>query len=938
MKLAMYQIARGWISCCFTLLLSTSVSAQPFFSELSREDLGKESTVRKAQARGIAVGDYNRDGWPDLFLSVPSNPLVFPEITLEDTVIARQDSVDFFDYVLLQHRGRSGGFLHRTRDIKADIPAKPKGAGPVWGDYDNDGDLDLYVNIGSSGILSEEGSTAFDDPGLDQLLRNDGDQFVDVTQEAGLNDVLPSDNAIWLDYDRDGHLDLYVGHWVPRETLEFGNSLYHNKGDGTFADVTTSVGLEIELHPPGSNQNSRGSAEGAVAGDYDNDGWPDLYLSVFRDPNRLFLNDASGAFVDATTSDISDPGEAFGAAVGDIDNDGDLDIIQLAGGSLLDLKFRSLALLNLGGAEFLDVTENIGLGSLGNLNIFGPILVDFDNDGDLDLVTASPFRLFINDGQGSFEDRTELSGIDPLLGLSLVPFDYDLDGFVDLVTGWRWAEGETIPSWRIFRNNGNENHWLRIELFGQQSNRNGIGTRLQIYTGKQQQIREILGGNGIDQEEMVAHFGLDQRDRVDSLEIRWPSGQVDVLRDIGADQKIRVFEGRTEFHEVEPTHVQAASQLQASATGLFRVEVQPALFEAGAIISHVTANLSTLGGSPLASFSDAGDGTYSVEFNLDLPAAEDILGNFRDIVVTIEQETSHGLLSTSVVHSIEVIPDDLPLADLEIFTDELAANWNMRSDVSKIDLLSGEFSLIQGKTGRLQLMETAISHTGDVALEIEFNLDPLEIWSVIIEPAEPLDPTGYKALRFALFPGDPLVSSFTGPLEFPPLMFVGINGTVVPVVVDFDHKEWQEIEILLDDFDLIGAIDFLGIEANFSGRIYLDEVRLTSANKTISAVLEEHSDVQPQSFTLAQNYPNPFNSATVIRFALNKSATVELAVYSLVGQKVATLVQGERPTGNYSINWDGRDDQRRALASGVYLYRLRAGATQEQTRKLLLLR
>jgi hypothetical protein len=139
-----------------------------------------------------------------------------------------------------------------------------------------------------------------------------------VTQEAGLIDAHATDNAVWLDYDRDGHLDLYTGNLGTTATR---NLLYRNQGDQTFVDVTQEAGLDIVMH-----DENGGSNGGMAAGDFNDDGWPDLYIGVFSDRNRLLLNDTQGGFTDVTSGEIADPGEAFGTAVGDYNNDGNLDI------------------------------------------------------------------------------------------------------------------------------------------------------------------------------------------------------------------------------------------------------------------------------------------------------------------------------------------------------------------------------------------------------------------------------------------------------------------------------------------------------------------------------------------------------------------------------------------------------------------------------------
>jgi hypothetical protein len=159
---------------------------------------------------------------------------------------------------------------------------------------------------------------------MNRLLRNDRGVFREVTLAAGLTDSLPTDNAIWLDYDRNGYIDLYTGN----QRNPKGNILYRNNGDGTFVDVTEGAGLKVTLRP------EEGSNGGMAAGDFNDDGWPDLYMGVYESANRLFLNNGQGGFTDATTREIGDVGQAYGVAIGDIDNDGDLEIFQAAGGGL----------------------------------------------------------------------------------------------------------------------------------------------------------------------------------------------------------------------------------------------------------------------------------------------------------------------------------------------------------------------------------------------------------------------------------------------------------------------------------------------------------------------------------------------------------------------------------------------------------------------------
>ena len=487
-----------------------------------------------------------------------------------------------------------------------------------------------------------------------------------------------------------------------------------------------------------------------------------------RQPNRLFLNNTQGALIDATTSEIADVGPSFGATAGDINNDGEIDIFQAVISQEVtpegdfDLgKNRSLMLLNIGEGEFLDVTEGVGLGHLYGVQTVGPALQDVDNDGDLDLILTEPFALYFNDGTGYFTENTPLSGIEE--GTTTATFgDVNLDGFLDMWLGGGSNTSVGVPG-KLYLNNGNDNHWLRVELVGTESNRSAIGARIIASSSGFQQTREIYGGLGFQQDEMVAHFGLRERTQVDELEIRWPSGQTDILTDISADQKIRVIEGRGEYYLVQPSiwEVPPPESVEYGKQIDFVAVAKPALFEPGAEIVRVTGDLSSLGGPEAVPLEDLGDGTYKLEASFVVGRTSDL----RDISVFIEQETSLG------------------------------PHW--------------------------------------------INLSR----NIVVE-------------------GDPN----------------------------------------------------------------------TAVTETFAASL-------PQSITLAQNYPNPFNGSTVIRFALPTVSEVELAIFNLTGQQVATLASGERRAGTYTLRWDGRDDDGRALASGVYLYRLRTGDGQQvETRKLLLIK
>ena len=715
----------GWNQLDAIKLVGFRAKEQEFlFDRVSDEKIFKpeEGVEVPSGLQSYTFGDYDNDGWPDLFSAVAGYP----------------------GRIFMLHNEGDGTYGYRTEELP--IQFVSSNAGRLFGDYDNDGDADLFIAYGS---------TVKDFYNRDVLLRNDKGRFTDVSLESGLKDSLVSGIAICWDYDRDGWLDLYVGHGTDNETViaEGGsstNSLYRNNGDGTFSDVTKEVGLAIDWEPGHPRE---GTLDAIISADFNDDGWPDLLVTAASGPDRLFFNNGRGGFIAATTDEVGNPGWTAGAAVGDFDNDGDLDLFQAAFGSDgkgvdTDFPERSRMMLNMGGGQFLDVTEGVGLIKVAESNIAFAQLWDIDNDADLDLVTSIPFMLFLNQGDGSFVEATTLSGISG----AYVAADYDGDGFLDT-----WSEQDS------FRNRGNDNHYLRIDLVGTESNRDGIGARVYATTGELRQTRELIGGNGWLQDELIVHFGLGKATQVDQLEIRWPSGQIDVIENIPADQEIRVVEGRGEWYPAPRTvwTAEPPSQVIYGQEVSFAAEVLPALFEPRAEITSVTADLSSLGGPESVPLKDQGDGTFRLEARFAVGGSAEL----RDVEVFIEQVTPLGPHWINLSRNIEVV-------------------------------------------------------------------------------------------------GDPN-----------------------------------------------------------------------------TAVTESYAASLPESFTLSQNYPNPFNAGTVIRFALSTAAGVDLAIFNLAGQQVATLAEDGREAGTYTISWDGRDDDGRALASGVYLYRLRTGdGGQVETRKLVLVR
>jgi enediyne biosynthesis protein E4 len=432
------------------------------------------------------------------------------------------------------------------------------GMGALSGDYDNDGDADLYITSLQENIL----------------YRNDGDtnpRFVDVAALAGVATRKWSTGAAVADYDLDGDLDLYVANYLefqreehpplaaqwkgtavfvgPRGLHAAPDVLYRNEGDGTFSDATFHTRLS---HP------SPGYGLGVLFADYDLDGYPDLFVANDSSPNFLYHNRGDGRFTDQSIpaniaySAAGKIQAGMGVAWGDYDNDGDADIL------LSHFEGEYNTLYRNDGGNFTDITANAHLitTSLPYLG-FGTNFFDYDNDADLDLFVANGHvypqidqagsgssyaqadHLYSNNNDGTFH---LLSIADPAGGARVsrgsCAIDYDNDGDLDLFV----THLNDRPS--LLRNDGgNKKNWLGIALVGKTSNKDGIGARVRLVAGRRTQLRDAIRGSSfLSSEDPRLHFGLGPSQRIDTLEVRWPSGIVQRLVNLPANRYMRIEE------------------------------------------------------------------------------------------------------------------------------------------------------------------------------------------------------------------------------------------------------------------------------------------------------------------------------------------------------------------------------------------------------------
>ena len=552
-----------WIKASATALLLTllpSWAAAQTAPSITFRDVTQQAGIRfvhnnaafgkkylpETMGPGVAFIDYDNDGWPDLFLV---NGADWPGRLSKHSTPK------------LYHNNHDGTFTDVTH--KAGLDIEIFGMGVAVGDYDNDGFDDLFI-------------TAL---GQSHLFHNNGNgTFTDVTQKAGLFGPREfSTSAAWVDYDKDGKLDLVVANYVqwsvegdlyctldgksksyctPESYKGASIRLWHNRGDGAFEDATQKAGLG----------DPTSKTLGIAILDYDNDGWPDLFLSNDTQPNKLYRNNGNGTFTEkavVTGVAFSEDGVAragMGVDAADYDHSGAPSIL------ITNFSNQMLSLYhNEGRGLFVDEAPRSEVGRASLLTLgFGCFFFDYDLDGWPDIFIANghidsdiervqpnvkyamPPHLFRNLGKGNFREVTKFSGKSfgaPRVGRGAAYADINNDGRLDLLLSTNGG-----PAY-LFLNEATgtaaANKSLRVKLVGTKSNRDGIGAVVKLSAGDVAQSQMLRSGSSyLSASELVLTFGLGQNGGAEILEVRWPSGQIDELSAIPTGQTITVTEGK----------------------------------------------------------------------------------------------------------------------------------------------------------------------------------------------------------------------------------------------------------------------------------------------------------------------------------------------------------------------------------------------------------
>jgi len=502
----------------------------------------RQSLLPEDMGSGVAWGDYNNDGFVDLFL-----------VNFKGSI---NDDKASGLHALYRNNG-DGTFKNVTAQVGLGTPSY--GMGAAWGDFDNDDDLDLYIS----------------NYGANQLYRNDGDAgFTDVSSQAGVAHTGFSAGVTWGDFNRDGLIDLYVCNYVefindssmnsnmkkqysteipftinPSSYDATGNQLYQNNGDGTFTDVAKQAGVD----------NKEGRSLVAAWFDFDNDGFQDLYIANDISENGVFHNNQDGTFTDIGASSLAaDYRGAMGLAVGDYDNDQDLDLFVTHWLAQENALFRNNVSMNWKTDDgkkkifFVDEGEIMGLGQISLRTVgWSTSFTDFDNDGLLDLwvvngstlqqeadnslLVPQQLHLFRQQAGKGFYEISQYAGKElakEFVGRGGAQADFNNDGKMDLVI-MRYGDSPLL----LENTAKNQANWIKFRLRQQGKNTRALGARIKIRTGDIWQTTEI-GAQGLylSQNNTDVHFGIGTHIQIDEAKINWTDGTEQKIENISINQ------------------------------------------------------------------------------------------------------------------------------------------------------------------------------------------------------------------------------------------------------------------------------------------------------------------------------------------------------------------------------------------------------------------
>jgi|GEM_PF-2984882 len=912
-----------------------------------------------------SFGDIDHDGDLDLF------------------VTSRKEGSDYRDKF---YRNNGDGTFEDFTDASG-ISTYGSSCG-IFGDIDNDGDLDLLI------------SRHPDFPG-DGLYENDGTgRFTDISASSGIS--TDSSGAIFGDIDNDGDLDLCV---IPRNGDET-NILYQNDGNGVFS--ISEAGL---------------AARGRMAfADVDDDGYLDLYVLGHLVPNVLYRNNGNGTFTDVTNNaGVGSIGYSQGLAFGDIDSDGDLDLYVTYGG-YSPADSENVLYLNNGDGTFADITGSAGVQN-SNLQA-GVTFGDFDHDGDLDLYMGGmaigirgrgPSVLYQNNGDNTFTEITEASGtLANTASISAIRGDIDNDGDLDIFLVSHYAD----PNY-LFRNDQNDDNWLKVRLIGTQSNSFGVGAKVKVrHNGELMGFREIRAGSSYNSmNPLEAHFGLDSAYTYD-VKVDWPSGINQVVTDVATNQAITIIEDGNGPLTIDLT--QPSSNITVAPDGTVNIawtgngpsgsyvslrRDNDNVWDNGGVgEAWIAANRPVSGSYPWDT-SGVSSGTYYIA-GMITDGTQSAHGYALGTVTIPPPDggipvrifvASPQPAETDFWVDISVGDENFPVNDL--FGMSFKLGYTNTDIIDAVEAVQGDFLGVGGlffptiddlsgtvSVGMSRKAGTAgVSGSGVVArIKMRFTSDAhgggTSVLSLVDVTANdsngnPIELVAESAIvevdGIVVWPGDTnndgkvderdilpigMYWQSTGPSrESASSQWVGQAATAWdPAAATYADATGDGI---VDERDIlpiglnwhkthevpaaappkaIASIDHSPYLPAYESLLKILEsspetgpiVKMRGMLKDVISIAKRQSI--PKRTDVFQNYPNPFNPETWIPFQLAESTEVKITIYNTAGLLIRTLDLGHKEAGIYkdrsfAAYWDGRSNYGEEVASGIYFYRIQAG-------------
>ena len=849
------------ISVLLFLSFSLSVFSQVVFDDVTYNAHVTANEDKIGQGHGVVFADFNNDGWEDLYLLV---------------------TLDFNHLFLNNQNGTFEDIAWSAGVAGPDTNVGDRGTNAV--DYDNDGDLDLYLS----------------NTGINWLLRNDGDlHFSNVTWSSGAggSSWTLGGTSVWADYNGDGYIEPFASNW------DGMCQLFRNNGNGSFSEITLQAGL----------YNEQGYSPSSTWLDYDNDGDPDLFVSRARgNPNRLWRNNGDGSFTDVgEQAGLAIDIEGHGASIVDYDNDGFIDILQVSD------KGANALFHNNGDGTFTNVASQAGVDD--NQRTLAGAWGDFDNDGWMDLYTVNFWRpnvLYFNNGDGTFRIDDNFYR-DWEAGYSITLGDYNNDGFLDI---YHSNSGQKV---HLYQNQGNSNHWLKIRLHGVVSNSYGVGARVSVYTNDLVRHQELSTGSGYaGQNSLILNFGLGQHTSADKIVVRWPSGYNQTLIDVAADQFVTIVEENNSKFDITGKIVYYSNELPVENVCL-NVNNGEHLFrnEGGGGYSFTLDSWSNYVVGPERDPSPVDD-DWAIDM-YDAALIAQYVAGLRSL--TSEQQVAARIDSTQNISFFNAAQIARHVVELNTVGDTWIGEWRFsppersysmigsdQNDQDYAAILLGDvsgnwtpLSSMQKNTVKTDWLSKSCRWKKDTLIVSVQNVPDHQMISYDFSLEYPAKTMTYNGTEF--IPGNKEMSFYVNTTDGK------IRIGVISVVPCNDDRELFRLKFYRSSSDFPAP-------AVLQSQITINndyiETSVMNLNQT------NHFVDQPTKFMVLQNYPNPFNNTTSIPLHIPGSGRVRARVYNGEGHLVKNLVDRKFLAGYHTLYWNGKNDQNVPVASGVYFVRV----------------